>query len=183
MPLYYELNGNNDTIEGEIDMEYFPLVDKNDNVIGKIGSDQTVTDYKQIRFANAILFKGNKIIVPKRTMTKKLYPGRYDYSGGGHVNYGESYLEAIVREMKEELGVDIFDIQEVAYLNPYMDDVGCFSRFFIAKYDEKQEINYSPEEVDSIHFFTVDEILRMINENPSMFKPDYIVAFKSIWDK
>ena len=159
-------------------MEYFPLVDKNDNVIGKIGSDEPISDYKQIRFANAILFRGNKIIVPKRTMTKKLYPGRYDYSAGGHVNYGESYLETITREAKEELGIDIYDVQEVAYLNPYIDDVGCFSCFFIAKYNENQEINYSPEEVASIHFFTVDEILSMIDENPTMFKPDYIVAFK-----
>ena len=83
-----------------------------------------------------------------------------------------------MREMKEELGIDIFDVQGVAYLKPYIDAVGCFSRFFIAKYDENQEIKYSPEKVASIHFFTVDEILTMINENPLMFKPDYIVAFK-----
>ena len=58
-------------IEGGISVEYFPIVDENDNVIGKIGSDDPISDYKQIRFANAILFKGNKIIVPKRAMTKK----------------------------------------------------------------------------------------------------------------
>lgn len=159
-------------------MEYFSLVDKDDNVIGKISSDEKITDYKQIRFANAILFKEDKIIVPKRTMTKKLYPGCYDYSGGGHVNYGEDYLDAIVREMKEELGIDIFDIEEVAYLSPYVDDVGCFSKFFIAKYDDAQELNYSHDEVESINLFTVDEIIKMLDENPEMFKPDYVVAFK-----
>lgn len=164
-------------------MEYFSLVDENDNVVGKINSEEKVIDYKQIRFANAILFKGDKIIVPKRTMTKKLYPGRYDYSGGGHVNYGEDYKDAVIREMKEELGIDIYDIEEVAYLSPFKDDVGCFSKFFMAKYDDKQELNYSPDEVDSINYFTVQEILNMINENPDMFKPDYVVAFKKYFDK
>ena len=159
-------------------MERYALVNENDEVIGTIGENEKVSDYRQIRFANAILFNQGRVIVPQRTKKMKLYPGRYDYSGGGHVNYGETYEEAVIREMKEELGVDIIDLQEIAYLNPYKDGVGCFSKFFLAQYDERQKIKYSPEEVEKILLFSVDEIARMIEEEPEMFKPDYIVAFK-----
>ena len=159
-------------------MEIYALVNENDEVIGIIGENEKVSDYRQIRFANAILFCQGKVIVPQRTMNKKLYPGCYDYSGGGHVNYGETYEEAIIREMKEELGIDITDLREIAYLNPYKDGVGCFSKFFLAQYDESQKIKYSPEEVEKILLFSVDEIARMIEREPEMFKPDYIVAFK-----
>ena len=77
----------------------------------------------------------------------------------------------------------LFSDQGVIYLNPYVDDVGCFSRFFIAKCDENQELNYSFDEVESINLFTIDEIVKMLDENPTMFKPDYVVAFTKFVSK
>lgn len=35
------------------------------------------------------------------------YPGDYDISAGGHVNFGESLIEAAVRETREEIGAEI----------------------------------------------------------------------------
>lgn len=43
----------------------------------------------------------------KRSETVDRYPGYYDISAGGHVNLGESLIEAAVRECREEIGVEI----------------------------------------------------------------------------
>ena len=158
-------------------MEYFPLVDKNDNVIGKIGSDEHVTDYKQIRFANAILYKGNKIIVPKRTMTKKLYPGCYDYSGGGHVNYGESYLEAIVREMKEELGIDISN-ENIVEINTYIKEHYIQKVYYLKKDIDKKDIRTQEDEVEYVKWLSKEKINELIENN--QFRESNIEGYKCI---
>src|SRR5262245_46992820 len=42
------------------------------------------------------------IYVHRRTPTKDVYPGRYDFSAGGVVAAGEDPYDAVVRELAEE---------------------------------------------------------------------------------
>ena len=91
------------------EMEFFDIVDENDKVIGNISENmQNTVKPAQLRFINIIITNNDdKIIVPKRSATKRLFPNCYDFSVGGHVNSGEDYEEAAYRELKEELGIDI----------------------------------------------------------------------------
>ena len=52
-----------------------------------------------------ILINQNKILVQKRKGTK-LWPGYYGLPAG-HIEIGENQYEALIREVKEELGVEI----------------------------------------------------------------------------
>jgi len=55
----------------------------------------------------AVLIKDNKILVLKRSSKKdNRYAGKYDLPGGA-AEYGETVVEAIEREMKEETNLDI----------------------------------------------------------------------------
>jgi 8-oxo-dGTP pyrophosphatase MutT (NUDIX family) len=51
--------------------------------------------------------KGADVLLQKRALTKKTSPGYYHISAAGHINVGESPIEAALRETKEELGVAI----------------------------------------------------------------------------
>ena len=51
------------------------------------------------------------IYLQKRSMTKKLLPGKWDTAVGGHISYGESVIESLVREAGEELG--FFDFNPI----------------------------------------------------------------------
>jgi isopentenyl-diphosphate Delta-isomerase len=46
-----------------------------------------------------------KLYLQKRGPQKALYPGRFDLSATGHVQAGESRLDAAARELYEELGL------------------------------------------------------------------------------
>lgn len=46
-----------------------------------------------------------KLLVCRRPMTKKRYPGQITSSAGGHVEKGELPFAAAARELKEELGI------------------------------------------------------------------------------
>ena len=76
---------------GEI--EYLDLVDENDNVIGK--EDRNViykNNWRNFRVINIMIFTSdNKIVVPKRSGNRRVFPNCYDCSVGGHVSSGETY--------------------------------------------------------------------------------------------
>ena len=46
----------------------------------------------------------NKILIVKRSSKRKIYPGLWE-CGGGQVNPGENFREAVKRQLEEELGV------------------------------------------------------------------------------
>jgi len=50
---------------------------------------------------------GTQLLEQQRTWDKKIMPGAWDISVGGHVGTGESYLKAAIRETSEELGMDV----------------------------------------------------------------------------
>lgn len=51
--------------------------------------------------------KGYDILLQKRSSSKDSYPGCYDISSAGHIRAGDGFLESAVRELKEELGIDV----------------------------------------------------------------------------
>ncbi len=51
-----------------------------------------------------ICFKGDEVLIAKRASSRKLYPGLWE-CGGGQVDPGESFEDAVKRQLKEELGV------------------------------------------------------------------------------
>jgi 8-oxo-dGTP diphosphatase len=48
-----------------------------------------------------------QILLQKRSNTSKTWPGHYDVSVAGHINYGEKPLKASIREAREELGLHL----------------------------------------------------------------------------
>lgn len=49
--------------------------------------------------------KAGEIFLQRRSLSKTVNPGLWDTSAAGHVDFGEAYEEAAVREVEEELGI------------------------------------------------------------------------------
>ena len=54
-----------------------------------------------------------KILLQKRALTKKVFPGIWDISVAGHIGAGEAILEGAKREVLEEIGLDLTDTELV----------------------------------------------------------------------
>ncbi len=89
--------------------EVFPIVNEQDRVIGKITRKEAHKSPHIIHRAIAVLIFDNKknLLVQRRSVTKDTSPGCWSHGVGGHVAYGEEYLAVAVREIQEELGIEV----------------------------------------------------------------------------
>ena len=48
-----------------------------------------------------------EVLIQKRSLNKILNPGVWDVSVAGHIHFGETYNDAVIRETLEEIGINI----------------------------------------------------------------------------
>lgn len=115
--------------------------------------------------------KGN-ILLQKRSANKKLWPNMWDVTVGGHVISGEFGRQALIRETKEELGIEIDD-NDIKYLigstsiNKQGDIINKHYNecYLITKNINISEIKIQKEEVSEVKYFSKDELLKRISDN------------------
>jgi isopentenyldiphosphate isomerase len=87
--------------------EIYDVVDDDDNVIGKATRKEVHTKNLIHRSVMFFIFdKKGRIFVNQRTKNKEFFREYWSIGLGGHVNTGETYDEAVVREAKEEANID-----------------------------------------------------------------------------
>ena len=99
-------------------MEYIDIFDYNNNPTGEIKEKtQAHEDGNFHRTAHVWIMNDKKeLLIQKRSSTKKSHPNFWDISGAGHIRAGETVIEGAIRELKEELGLEVKeeDLQYIA---------------------------------------------------------------------
>ncbi len=164
-------------------MEFFDIVNENDEVVGKVSENmQNTIKPSQLRFINIIITNDDKkILVPKRSSNRRIFPNCFDFSVGGHVNSGEEYNEAAYRELKEELGITNVKLREVAYFSPYNSSSNTFQKVYILNYNNEIK-NFDQEGIEKIYYLTKEEIQELMKNKPNMFKTDYFVVMENLFN-
>lgn len=99
---------------------------------------------------------------------------------GGHVSYGSNFLETIINEVKEELGIDI-DKEKIVQTYSYVWEY-YFQQVFYLKQDINiNNITIQKSEVDYVEWLTKDEINKLINDGN--FREGNIEGYKYITTK
>jgi len=117
--------------------------------------------------------EAGKMYLQKRARSKDIFPGRWDTSVGGHVAPGETPDQAIRREAREELGIDLDGsggIGGLERLQPYIYGDETETEFvtpFRVVFSGSPQPN--PEEAEDIH--------RSLIEQPEEFTPHFRSAF------
>lgn len=113
----------------------------------------------------------NEVLIQQRSSNKKLWPNKWDITAGGHVDAGEFGYEAVIRETKEEIGIDI-NVSDLIFIgctishNEQGDIINNhFNEFYIVKKDLNiEDINLQLEEVQDIKWISKEDIIKMIKE-------------------
>jgi 8-oxo-dGTP diphosphatase len=120
-----------------------------------------------------------KILLMKRAEQSKTFPGRWCISGG-IVEWGETAEDALKREAKEELGVDI---EVVRFVGRYYDGPDrhptktMFALPHICKIVSGEPKANQPEEVADVKWFTPEEVreLEMAYDHKQMLEDEGLI--------
>jgi len=128
-------------------------------------------------YRHAIVILRNReglYVLQQRSPKARYFPGKWDVTGGG-VAHGETPEEAAVREVKEELGLDI-DIAQLVFLFKYRVEFekkdGQFTYVFAAPCDTSNGYSYDPYEVNGVKEVPFEEYFEtvMFNKNEEFGK-------------
>ena len=119
-----------------------------------------------------IINSKGQVLLQKRSPYKKLWPNMWDITAGGHVLTGEFGFQAIIRECKEEIGIelektDITFIGSAISTNVKNDIVNNhFNEFYIASKDiDETKLKLQEEEVSEVKWIDKNEIIKRIKDN------------------
>lgn len=139
------------------DGEILDLVDENDQVIGEVEKNVANKNPNLIhREIGVLIFDQDKrVLLQQRGFKKKINPGLWTISTAGHVSRGETYEQAVHRELLEELG---FDTKLVAIFKELWKELNetKFGTHFLGKYDG-QKIVFEKKEIERVRFLSKEE--------------------------
>lgn len=145
-------------------MELLDVYDDNGKKTGKVierGTDISSME-KGEHIAVAIIFIENskgEFLIQK---TSKEKGGNYS-STGGHVDHDEEPIDSIIREIKEELGLDV-DKNEIEDLGFILKDFPVRFIFYLKKDIDINDLTIQKEEVESVSFMSLDELNKIIEK-------------------
>lgn len=151
--------------------ERLPVVDEQGHVIGSIsraeahGGSMTLHPVVHLHLFNS---KG-ELYLQKRPDWKDIQPGRWDTATGGHVGIGESIVQALRREVEEELGITDFTSEALGHYVFGSDRER--ELVFVNKAVYDGPVSPNPEELAGGRFWSHADIMK--NMGNGLFTPNF----------
>ena len=160
--------------------ELFPIVDAEGNTIGCATRGECHDGSKLLHpvVHLHLLNSAGEIYLQQRPLWKEIQPGKWDTAVGGHVDFGESILQALAREVREELGITEAEFKPL-FVYPFRSTTEYeLVNAYYTIYDGP--ISPDPIEVDEGKFWTLDEIKNAIGHN--ILTPNFEMEFEKVME-
>ncbi len=157
--------------------EMVDIVDEEDAIIGKALRSEVIVKHLIHRTAYVIIqdyFK--RLLIQKRSESKKIFPGFWDLGISETLLSGESYETAAIRGLEEELGIQGYTKNELTQLFDLKyrsDSYNTNTRVFKLVYNGP--IRIQTDEVDEARHESPSEIMDLIANG--VFAPDGAMVF------
>ena len=173
---------------------YFIMEEKKEELVEEIDWEGNVINIhkksllKEKMFphkVSVIIPKANfdKVVLCRRAKDQYPFPDTWCCAVGGKVIAGESEKDAAIREMKEEIGVEL-EIEEVTRVKYDNSDYKAIFYVFTTKNPvNHDEFKLDLSEIQFTKEFNIDEILDMIKNNPEEFAPTFREILKDFAKK
>ncbi len=165
--------------------ELLTEVDSKNNVIGPIARGVAHSSKDKFYRTIYVIIKNHdgKILLQRRSATKDLYPNCWDLSVGGHVEFGDNYIDTAVRELKEEVGI-VVSQKGLAFMGEVLVRLPTSNEFFyIYEYTlaPSDNIMLSKDEVADSKWATIKQIKESIKNEPNLWYPRPIQVLEKLY--
>lgn len=162
------------------DLEMFPVINEEGLVIGRAersychGGSRLLHPVVHLH----LIDRQERIYLQKRSLKKKLLPGKWDTAVGGHIMYGESIMSALFREAREELALEEFN---PIFIKSYRWDTAVDAEF-VNVFAAVGKLCPVPDgdEVEQGRWWSIPEIEKDLETG--VFTPNFVDEFRGIKD-
>ena len=153
------------------------LYDKNSNKTNKTyrKGDPIPEGYYPMVVMVVIRNSKGEFLMQKRSLSKG---GDWGVTGG-HPKSGETPIEGIITEVKEELGLDFSKEKFIEY-DSGCDGSDCYKMYYVTKDINIKDISIQEEELSEVRWFTLKELQEMVKKKE--LNEDQISCFLKVCD-
>ena len=158
--------------------EILDVVDEKDRVVGRAGRNEIHARKLPHRSTHLLIFNSKEeVFIQKRSVTKDEFPGKWGSSVSGHVDSGEGYDECIIREAKEEVGLDLHRVPERIFkIDPCEENSHEFS--WVYRFVCEGPFQLNEEEISDGRWFSLDEVEALLRGDPESFAPPFTLIWR-----
>jgi isopentenyldiphosphate isomerase len=159
--------------------EIFDIVNERDEVIDRKPRREVHARGLWHRAVHVLVFNARgEIFLQKRSMLKDTAKGLWDSSSSGHVDSGEDYDACAVRELREEIGLQLTQTPRRLFKIDARKETG-WEFCWVYQCESEGPFVLHPEEIETGDWFTQEKVSRWVMERPQ----DFASAFRLIWGK
>ena len=152
-------------------MEYWDIYDANKKRPGRLMkiNDWCLKDGEyHLSVLGVVARPDGRYLITKRVMTKAWAPGWWEVSGGA-AQAGEESYDAVLREVREETGLDVSNAEGGYVFTYHRENPGEGDNYFVDVYrfvlDFKEEdLKLQTEETDGYRLATAEEIKALADQ-------------------
>jgi 16S rRNA (adenine1518-N6/adenine1519-N6)-dimethyltransferase len=163
---------------GQKASEMFDVVNDKNEVIGQLTRGEVHARKLLHRAVHIfVINKRGQIYLQQRSHLKDVSPLKWDSSAAGHLDAGEGYESAAVRELGEEIGIHV-DSTELAAQIPAGDNTDHeFVELRLARHDGP--VRCLPEEIACGEWFKPEDITAWVDARPQDFAKGFVTCWKA----
>lgn len=163
----------------KMELEYFDVLDENGNKTRETKLRSEVhKDGDWHRTVHIwVLNRQGEVLLQRRCATKDSYPNMLDISCAGHLSAGDDSLTGAVREMKEELDVNV-NPEELMYITTIKSCSNASATFIDNEFNDMylwitdksiNDMKYQEEEISELLFVPYERFREMVkNKQPDL---------------
>jgi len=153
--------------------ELVDLVNENDEIVGKVFRSKAYAENK-LASLRAVWFliknQEGKLWIPRRQAHKKSSPNCLDGSAVGIVTSGETYEQSMIREVAEELNLNVVEMsyRSLGKLNPKQHGTISFVQAYELQVPNNFIIDYNKNDFSEFYWLSPQEILQKFEDGEKM---------------
>ena len=161
--------------------EIFDVVNERDEVIDRRPRSTVHARGLLHRAVHVLVFNSRgEIFLQKRSLKKDRQPGVWDSSASGHLEAGEDYDACAVRELHEELGLNLpAPPRKLFKIDAGVETDAEFVWFYRCQSEGPFQLH--PDEIETGAWFAPDTVSRWIAAQPGEFASAFVLIWTKLW--
>ncbi len=144
-------------------MELVDLLNNRKELVGKTCERTKVPDgFYGLSIHIWIINDKNEILIQQRSSNRKMFPNMWTNTGGACIS-GETSILTVIRELKEELNIDV-NIDHLEFIASYKREKDYVDVWVLKENINTNNIKFVDGEVQDVKWVSIDEWKDMLKE-------------------